>query len=155
MGLRLPRRLRSRPLRRTAGRRAHPVGGDRRRLRRHLPAARTHPRAGPRRVPPGGRGLRRHLPPRHGPARDPPRDAAAPRGPPGPRRRQRGARRRPGDGRGRLLGALAGAQTTTAALGALAERARSQIPALGTTVPYALGNVLLTMWGSVIVLLRR
>ncbi|MFJ8012092.1 aspartate:alanine exchanger family transporter [Streptomyces sp. NPDC096339] len=54
-----------------------------------------------------------------------------------------------------LLGALAGAQTTTAALGALAERARSQIPALGTTVPYALGNVLLTMWGSVIVLLRR
>ncbi|MER5487041.1 aspartate-alanine antiporter [Streptomyces sp. NPDC002812] len=54
-----------------------------------------------------------------------------------------------------LLGALAGAQTTTAALGALTERARSQIPALGTTVPYALGNVLLTMWGSVIVLLRR
>ncbi|MGW6707016.1 aspartate:alanine exchanger family transporter [Streptomyces sp. NPDC054956] len=54
-----------------------------------------------------------------------------------------------------LLGALAGAQTTTAALGALTERARSQIPALGTTVPYALGNILLTMWGSVIVLLRR
>ncbi|MGW7105344.1 aspartate:alanine exchanger family transporter [Streptomyces xanthophaeus] len=54
-----------------------------------------------------------------------------------------------------LLGALAGAQTTTAALGALTERARSQIPALGTTVPYALGNVLLTMWGSVIVLLTR
>ncbi|MFF3618176.1 hypothetical protein [Streptomyces sp. NPDC002467] len=54
-----------------------------------------------------------------------------------------------------LLGALAGAQTTTAALGALAERARSRIPALGTTLPCALGNVLLTMWGSVIVLLRR
>ncbi|AWZ18571.1 aspartate-alanine antiporter [Streptomyces sp. ICC1] len=54
-----------------------------------------------------------------------------------------------------LLGALAGAQTTTAALGALTERARSQIPALGTTVPYALGNILLTMWGSVIVLLRQ
>ncbi|WP_229886857.1 hypothetical protein [Streptomyces subrutilus] len=54
-----------------------------------------------------------------------------------------------------LLGALAGAQTTTAALGALTERARSQIPALGTTVPYALGNVPLTMRGPVIVLLRR
>lgn len=53
-----------------------------------------------------------------------------------------------------LLGALVSAQTTTAALGALTERARSQIPALGTTVPYALGNVLLTMWGSVIVLLE-
>ncbi|MEV7416786.1 TrkA C-terminal domain-containing protein [Streptomyces sp. NPDC089919] len=52
-----------------------------------------------------------------------------------------------------LLGALAGAQTTTAAIGALNERARSQIPGLGCTVPYALGNVLLTLWGSAIVLL--
>ena len=54
-----------------------------------------------------------------------------------------------------LLGAVAGAQTTTAALGALTERARNQVPALGTTVPYALGNVLLTVWGSVIVLLHH
>ncbi|MFF3013986.1 aspartate-alanine antiporter [Streptomyces sp. NPDC057939] len=54
-----------------------------------------------------------------------------------------------------LLGALAGAQTTTAAIGALNERARSQIPGLGCTVPYALGNVLLTVWGSAIVLLVR
>ncbi|MFJ6934801.1 aspartate:alanine exchanger family transporter [Streptomyces sp. NPDC101132] len=52
-----------------------------------------------------------------------------------------------------LLGALSGAQTTTAAIGALSERARSQIPGLGCTVPYALGNVLLTLWGSAIVLL--
>ncbi|MEY9877227.1 putative transport protein [Streptacidiphilus sp. MAP12-33] len=52
-----------------------------------------------------------------------------------------------------LLGALAGAQTTTAAIGALNERARSQLPSLGCTVPYALGNVLLTLWGSAIVLL--
>jgi putative transport protein len=54
-----------------------------------------------------------------------------------------------------LLGALAGAQTTTAAIGALNERARSQLPSLGCTVPYALGNVLLTVWGSVIVLLSH
>ncbi|MFD7032216.1 aspartate:alanine exchanger family transporter [Streptomyces sp. NPDC059917] len=52
-----------------------------------------------------------------------------------------------------LMGALSGAQTTTAAIGALNERARSQIPGLGCTVPYALGNVLLTLWGSAIVLL--
>ncbi|MFJ3837501.1 hypothetical protein [Streptomyces sp. NPDC090054] len=35
------------------------------------------------------------------------------------------------------------------------ERARSQIPGLGRTVPHALGNVLLTVWGSAIVLLVR
>ncbi|MDX2395121.1 MULTISPECIES: hypothetical protein [unclassified Streptomyces] len=43
----------------------------------------------------------------------------------------------------------------TFAVGALNERARSQIPGLGRTVPYALGNVLLTVWGSAIVLLVR
>lgn len=50
-----------------------------------------------------------------------------------------------------LLGALAGAQTTTAAIGAITEQAKSRIPVLGYTVPYAIGNVLLTLWGAVIV----
>ncbi|GAA2943832.1 aspartate-alanine antiporter [Streptomyces enissocaesilis] len=54
-----------------------------------------------------------------------------------------------------LMGVLAGGQTTTAAIGAVNEASRSQIPTLGYTVPYAVGNVLLTIWGAVIVLLRH
>ncbi len=50
-----------------------------------------------------------------------------------------------------LLGALTGAGTVTPALNALKESADSSIPALGYTVPYALGNVILTIWGTVIV----
>jgi putative transport protein len=53
------------------------------------------------------------------------------------------------------LGACAGARTTTAALGAIEEAARSKVPALGYTVPYAVGNTLLTIWGVVIVLLMK
>lgn len=52
-----------------------------------------------------------------------------------------------------LLGAVAGARTTTAALGMVCEAAKSQIPSLGYTVTYAVGNTLLTIWGLVIVLL--
>jgi len=52
-----------------------------------------------------------------------------------------------------LLGACAGARTTTAALGMICERAKSQVPALGYTVTYAVGNTLLTIWGMVIVIL--
>ncbi|MEV7214717.1 aspartate-alanine antiporter [Kitasatospora cineracea] len=52
-----------------------------------------------------------------------------------------------------LMGVLAGAQTTTAAIGAVNEASRSQIPTLGYTIPYAAGNVLLTIWGAVIVAL--
>jgi putative transport protein len=52
-----------------------------------------------------------------------------------------------------LLGACAGAGTTTAGLKALQDAADSKIPVLGYTVPYALGNVLLTAWGPVIVAL--
>ncbi|WP_143200081.1 aspartate-alanine antiporter [Kitasatospora sp. CB01950] len=52
-----------------------------------------------------------------------------------------------------LMGVVAGAQTTTAAIGAINEAARSQIPTLGYTIPYAAGNVLLTIWGAVIVAL--
>ena len=54
---------------------------------------------------------------------------------------------------GILLGACAGARTTTAALGAIEEAARSKVPALGYTVTYAVGNTLLIIWGVVIVLM--
>ena len=52
-----------------------------------------------------------------------------------------------------LLGAISGAQTMTAAMVAVQERAKSRAPVLGFTVPYALGNIVLTMWGTAIVLL--
>ncbi|MER5950588.1 aspartate-alanine antiporter [Streptomyces sp. NPDC001904] len=54
-----------------------------------------------------------------------------------------------------LMGVLAGGQTTTAAIGAINEQSRSQVPTLGYTIPYAVGNVLLTIWGAVIVLLHH
>ncbi|MFJ3904218.1 aspartate-alanine antiporter [Streptomyces sp. NPDC090025] len=54
-----------------------------------------------------------------------------------------------------LMGVLAGDQTTTAAIGAINEQSRSQIPTLGYTIPYAVGNVLLTIWGAVIVILNH
>ena len=54
-----------------------------------------------------------------------------------------------------LLGACSGAGTVTAALRALQEESRSKVPALGYTVPYAVGNILLTAWGPVIVALMR
>jgi putative transport protein len=50
-----------------------------------------------------------------------------------------------------LLGALTGAGTTTAGLKAVQDAAQSKLPVLGYTVPYALGNILLTAWGPVIV----
>jgi putative transport protein len=52
-----------------------------------------------------------------------------------------------------LLGACSGAGTVTAALRALQEESQSKLPALGYTVPYAVGNILLTAWGPVIVVL--
>jgi len=52
-----------------------------------------------------------------------------------------------------LLGACSGAGTVTAALRALEEKSGSKLPALGYTVPYAVGNILLTAWGPVIVAL--
>jgi putative transport protein len=50
-----------------------------------------------------------------------------------------------------LLGACSGAGTLTAALKAVQEEAQSKLPTLGYTVPYAIGNILLTAWGPVIV----
>jgi len=51
------------------------------------------------------------------------------------------------------LGAVAGARTTTAALGAIQDVCQSKVAALGYTVPYAVGNMLLITWGVVIVAL--
>ncbi len=52
-----------------------------------------------------------------------------------------------------LLGVCAGARTTTAALGMICDAAKSQVPGLGYTVTYAVGNTLLTIWGMIIVML--
>jgi putative transport protein len=52
-----------------------------------------------------------------------------------------------------VLGACSGARTTTASLGMINDRAKSQIPGLGYTVTYAVGNTLLTIWGMVLVMI--
>ena len=52
-----------------------------------------------------------------------------------------------------VLGACAGAGTITAALRAVQDEAKSSVPALGYTVPYAIGNILLTAWGPVLVMM--
>jgi putative transport protein len=52
-----------------------------------------------------------------------------------------------------LLGCVSGARTTTASLGMVNDAAKSQIPSLGYTVTYAVGNTLLTIWGMVLVML--
>jgi len=54
---------------------------------------------------------------------------------------------------GLLLGMAAGASTQPLILGMLEDLARSKVPALGYGVCYAIGSVLLTLWGTVIVLL--
>ena len=54
-----------------------------------------------------------------------------------------------------LCGACAGAGTVTAALRAIQDESQSKLPVLGYTVPYAIGNILLTAWGPVIVMLTR
>jgi aspartate-alanine antiporter len=50
-----------------------------------------------------------------------------------------------------LLGALCGGQTVAAALNAVNEKTESMTPVLGFTVTYAVSNVLLAVWGPVIV----
>jgi putative transport protein len=47
--------------------------------------------------------------------------------------------------------ASAAAGAITAALRAVQDEARSSVPALGYTVPCAIGNILLTVWGQVFV----
>jgi putative transport protein len=56
---------------------------------------------------------------------------------------------------GVLLGVCAGAGTATPALAAIQEAAKSTVPTLGYGVAYAVGNVLLAVWGTVIVALMR
>src|SRR5947208_1715289 len=51
------------------------------------------------------------------------------------------------------LGIVSGARTTTASLGLVCDLGKSQVPALGYTVTYAVGNTLLTIWGMVIIML--
>jgi putative transport protein len=52
-----------------------------------------------------------------------------------------------------LLGIVSGARTTTASLGLVCDIGKSQVPALGYTVTYAIGNTLLTIWGMVLIVL--
>jgi putative transport protein len=52
-----------------------------------------------------------------------------------------------------LFGIVSGARTTTASLGLVCDLGKSQVPALGYTVTYAVGNTLLTIWGMVLILL--
>ena len=52
-----------------------------------------------------------------------------------------------------LCGALTGAMTVDAAIAGCCEIAESQTPVLGVAVPYAVGNVLLTILGPLIVTL--
>jgi len=50
-----------------------------------------------------------------------------------------------------LLGALTGAGTATPSLNVLKNECDSPTPALGYTIPYAFGNFILTIWGTIIV----
>jgi putative transport protein len=52
-----------------------------------------------------------------------------------------------------LLGALTGGQTVTAAMAAVQERSGSPVAVLGYTPAYPVANVLLTTWGTIIVVL--
>jgi putative transport protein len=51
------------------------------------------------------------------------------------------------------LGCCGGARTSTASAGMVADAAQSSVPMLGYTVPYAVSNTLLTLWGMVVVML--
>jgi len=51
-----------------------------------------------------------------------------------------------------LLGGLTGAQTLTAGMAAVQERSGSPVAVLGYTPAYPVSNIMLTMWGGIIVL---
>jgi len=51
-----------------------------------------------------------------------------------------------------LLGALTGSQTVTAAMAAVQERSGSPVAVLGYTPAYPVANILLTTWGTIMVL---
>jgi len=50
-----------------------------------------------------------------------------------------------------LLGAISGAQTYTGGMAAVQEKSESKVAILGYTVPYATSNILLTLFGAIIV----
>lgn len=50
-----------------------------------------------------------------------------------------------------LMGSLAGSRNLTAALMTLQEQADSSTPVIGYAAPYAIANVLLTIWGSLLI----
>ncbi|HEY1543034.1 MAG TPA: aspartate-alanine antiporter [Xanthobacteraceae bacterium] len=52
-----------------------------------------------------------------------------------------------------LLGGLSGSQTVTAAMAALQERSGSPVPVLGYTPAYPMANILMTTWGTIIVVI--
>jgi putative transport protein len=54
-----------------------------------------------------------------------------------------------------LFGACAGARSTSAGLGAVQESARSTIPVIGYTVPYAVSRLVLAIFGVVILLITK
>ncbi|MGV7212917.1 aspartate-alanine antiporter [Bradyrhizobium sp. UFLA05-112] len=54
-----------------------------------------------------------------------------------------------------LLGACAGARSATPALGAIQEAAKSTIPAIGYTIPYAVSRIVLAIFGVVILLVMK
>jgi putative transport protein len=54
-----------------------------------------------------------------------------------------------------LMGASAGAGTSTPALRAVQDVAQSKIPVLGYTVPYAIAAIVMAAWGPVIVMLLK
>ncbi len=51
------------------------------------------------------------------------------------------------------LGCCGGARTSTASVAMVGDVGKSNVPMLGYTVPYAVSNTLLTLWGMVIVLM--
>ena len=51
------------------------------------------------------------------------------------------------------LGICGGARTSTASVAMVGDVAKSNVPMLGYTVPYAVANTTLTLWGLVIVLM--
>jgi len=54
-----------------------------------------------------------------------------------------------------LLGACAGARSTTAGLGAVQEAAQSSLPAVGYTIPYAVSRIVLALFGIAILLATK
>lgn len=56
---------------------------------------------------------------------------------------------------GILFGAAAGARSATASIAAVQEAAKSKVPLLGYTIPYACSRVVMALWGVAIVLLMK